>query len=39
MVVLGPMFEFSGFGIWISYSTFRSTDFEFEFFVVRLEIF
>ena len=31
MLIIGPMFEFSDLGIWISDSSFRSIDFGFEF--------
>ena len=38
MLIIGAMFEFSGFEIWISDLSFRSLDFGFEFFVFGVRI-
>ena len=38
MLIIGPMFEFLDFGVWISDLSFRSLDFGFDFFVFGLRI-
>ena len=35
--MIGPMFDFSGFGIWVSDWSFRSTDFGFKVWFLDLE--